>query len=104
MNNFYSNSFDSNFNMRNIVKTINQKLKQSPNESIKQIFEETQTVLSLKQPPNLLRLLSINRKNPCYLKVCLIVIIKTVNYVHYILNPAPVSRLQLTLFGILGVT
>ena len=49
--------------MRNIVKTINQKLKQSPNEAIKEIFGETQTVLSLKQPPNLLRLLSM-KKNP----------------------------------------
>ena len=48
--------------MRNIFKSINQKLKQSPNESIIEIFGETQTVLSLKQPPNLLRLLSINRK------------------------------------------
>ena len=44
--------------MGNIVTTINLKLKQSPNESIKEIFGETQTVLSLKQPPNLLRLLS----------------------------------------------
>ena len=44
--------------MQNIVKTINQKLKQSPNGSIKEIFGEAQTVLSLKQPPNLLRLLS----------------------------------------------
>ena len=104
MNNFYSNSFDSSFNMRNIVKTINQKLKQSPNESIKQIFEETQTVLSLKQPPNLLRLLSINRKKPmlpqglfnCNNKNCKLCTLYT--------NPAPVSRLQLTLFGILGVT
>ena len=50
--------------MRNIIKSINQKLKQSPNESIKDIFGETQMVLSLKQPPNLLKLLSINRKNP----------------------------------------
>ena len=48
--------------MRNIVKTINQKLKQSPNESIKEIFGETQTVLSLKQPPNLLRLLSVKTR------------------------------------------
>ena len=88
--------------MRNIVKTINQKLKQSPNESIKEIFGEKQTVLSLKQPPNLLILIS--KKPNGYLKVCLIVIIKTVSYVHYILNHAPVSRLQITLFGILGVT
>ena len=42
--------------MRKTIKTINQKLKHSPNESIKEIFGET--VLSLKQPPNLLRLLS----------------------------------------------
>ena len=70
--------------MRSIFKSINQKLKQSPNESIIEIFGETQTVLSLKQPPNLLSLLSINRKNHGYVKVCLIVIIKTVNYVHYI--------------------
>ena len=58
-------TYYSNFDMRNIVKTINLKLKQSPNESIKEIFGETQTVLSLKQPPNLLRLLSKkNRRIP----------------------------------------
>ena len=90
--------------MRSIFKSINQKLKQSPNESIIEIFGETQTVLSLKQPPNLLSLLSINRKNYGYVKVCLIVIIKTVNYVHYISNLAPVSRHQMILFSILGVT
>ena len=55
-------TYYSNFDMQNIVKTINQKVKQSPNESIKEIFGETQTVLSLKQPPNVLRLLS--KKNP----------------------------------------
>ena len=49
--------------MRNIAKKIN--LKQSPNESLKKLFGETQTVLSLKQPPNLLRLLSKkNRRIP----------------------------------------
>ena len=49
--------------MRNIIKSINQKLKESANEAFKEIFGGTQTVLSLKQPLNLLRLLSINRKN-----------------------------------------
>ena len=44
-------------------KSINQKLKQSPNESINEIFGETKAVLSLKQTPNFLRLLSLNRKN-----------------------------------------
>ena len=57
-------TYNSNFGMRNIIKSINQKLKQSPNKSIKEIFGETQTALSLKQPPNFLRLLSINRKKP----------------------------------------
>ena len=57
--------------MQNIVKTINLKLKQNPNESIKEIFGETQTVLSLKQPPNLLRLLSKkNRRSPQDLLNC----------------------------------
>ena len=56
-------TYCSNFDMQNIVKSINQKLKQSPNESINDIFREPQTVLSLKQPSNLLRLLSINRRN-----------------------------------------
>ena len=56
-------TYYSNFDMRNIIKSINQKLKQSPNEAFKEIVGGTQTVLSLKQPPNLLRLLSINRKN-----------------------------------------
>ena len=36
--------------MGNIVKSINQKLKQSPNESINVIFGETQTILSLRKP------------------------------------------------------
>ena len=94
-------TYYSNFDMRNIVNTINQKLKQSQNESIKEIFGETQTVLSLKQLPNVLRLLS--KKPHGYLNVCLIVIIKTVSYVHYILNHVPVPRLQIKLFGILGV-
>ena len=94
-------TYYSNFDMRNIVNTINQKLKQSQNESIKEIFGETQTVLSLKQLPNVLRLLS--KKPHGYLNVCLIVIIKSVSYVHYILNHVPVPRLQRTLFGILGV-
>ena len=50
------------FDMQNIVTTINQKLMQSPNESIKEIFGDTQTVLSLKKPPNIPRLLSLNKK------------------------------------------
>ena len=57
-----ASTYYSNFDMRNIVKTIKQKLKQSPNEAIKEILGETQAVLSLKRPPNLLRLLSINKK------------------------------------------
>ena len=84
-----------NFDMRNMVKTINQKLKQSPNESIKETFGETQTVLSLNNHPIFVDYFP--KKNNGCLKVCLIVIIKTVNYVHYI-------RLQTTLFGLLGVT
>ena len=47
-------TYYTNFDIRNIVKKINQKLNQSPNESIKEIFGEKQTVLSLKQPHNLL--------------------------------------------------
>ena len=38
-------------------------MKKSSNESIKEIFGDTLTVLSLKQPPNRLRSLPINRKN-----------------------------------------
>ena len=49
-------------NSKNILSLV--KLTQSSNESIKEMFGETQTVLSLKQPPNLLRLLSINKKIP----------------------------------------
>ena len=55
-------TYYSNFDMQNIVKSINQKLKQSPNESIKEVFGEKQAVLSLKQPLPILRLLFINRK------------------------------------------
>ena len=57
-------TYYSNFDMRNIVKTINKKLRQCRNESIKVIFGKTQTVLSLKKPPNILRLLSLNKKKP----------------------------------------
>ena len=65
-------------------------------------FGEIQTVLSLKQPTNLLSLLSLNRKTHAYLKVCLIVIIKTVNCMHYISNQAQAPRHQIMLFGIIG--
>ena len=67
--------------MGNIVKSINQKLKQSPNESINVIFGETQTILSLRKP---------KKKPP----------LKPVNYVNYISNHAPVSRHQITLVGV----
>ena len=67
-------------------------------------FGGTQTVLSLKQPITLLRLLSINRKIPklcqvlfnCNNKDCIVCTL-------YI-KPESVSRYQMTLFGILGVT
>ena len=39
-------------------------MKQSPNESINEISGETQIVLAIKETSNLLRLLSINSKNP----------------------------------------
>ena len=56
--------------MQNIAKSINQKLEHSPNQSFSEFFGETQTVLSLKQPPNLLRLLSINIRLPQSLFNC----------------------------------
>ena len=96
-------TYYSNFDMRNIVKSINQKLKQSLNESINDIFREPQTVSSLKQPFNLLRLLSINRRNPRLPEDCLIVNKKTVSYVHYISNNTLVSKHQITLFCTFGV-
>ena len=46
------------------IKSINQKLKQSPNETTEEVLGKTQTVLQLKQPPNLFRLISMKRKNP----------------------------------------
>ena len=33
-------TYYSNFDMQNIIKSINQKLKQSPNESIKEILKK----------------------------------------------------------------
>ena len=54
---YYSNLYMYTY-MRNTVKSINQTLKQSPNESTRETFGETQIVLSLKQPLNLLRFLS----------------------------------------------
>ena len=47
-----------------MVKSIDNKLEQIPNESINEIFGDTQTVFSLKQLPNLLRSPSIYRKIP----------------------------------------
>ena len=44
-------TYHSNFDMRNIVKPINQTLKQSQNESVNETVGETQTVLSLKNKP-----------------------------------------------------
>ena len=127
-------TYYSHYDMQNIVNTINQKLKQSPNELIKEDFGEKQTVFPLKQPPNVLNNFSKKNKNKKkknkskkknnkkkkkskkknnkkqkknkndgYFNVCFIVIIKTVSYVHYILNHTPVSRLQITLLDILGV-
>ena len=59
----FLSTYCSNFDKRSMVQWVNQKLKQSQNESINGIFGERQSVfLSLKQPPNFLRLLSLNRK------------------------------------------
>ena len=52
------------FDMVNIVKSINQKLKQSPNKSPKNIFGEIQTVLSLKNYPIFLDYFLQIEKNP----------------------------------------
>ena len=57
-------TYYSNLNIQNIVKSIDNKLEQIPNESINEIFGDTQTVFSLKQLPNLLRSPSIYRKIP----------------------------------------
>ena len=69
-------TYYSNFGMWNIIKSINKWLEQSQNESIKEMPEETQRILSLKQPLNLLRWLFLNRKGHGYFKVCLIEIEK----------------------------
>ena len=90
--------------MRNMIKLINQELKQSPNGSVKYISGETKRVLPLQYQPNLLKLLSINRKNPQLPQGLLNCNNKTYNYVHYISSHEPVSRPQITLFNILGVT
>ena len=50
--------------MQNLVRSVNQKLKQSLNKSINEIFGETKSLLLRKQPPNLLRLFSPYIKNP----------------------------------------
>ena len=41
-------TYYSNFDMQNIIKSINQKLRQSPNESIKEIFGETRNSFVIK--------------------------------------------------------
>ena len=48
--------------MPNIVQSNNQKLKISQNESINEICGESQTVLSFKELPSQIRLLSSNMK------------------------------------------
>ena len=48
--------------MPNIAQSNNQKLKQSQNESINEICGESQTVLSFKELPSQIRLLSSNMK------------------------------------------
>ena len=54
---FYCNY--SNYSNKNVVKFINDRFTNDTNINIKEyIFSETNTVLSQKQPPNLLQLLS----------------------------------------------
>ena len=96
-----ASTYYSKFDMWNIVQTINQKLKQRPNESIKEVFGEIKIALSLKQPPNLVRLLSKKKQKKTWLPQ---IILKTVNSVDYLLNHATVSKLQIMLCGVLGVT
>ena len=52
--------------MPNIVQSNNQKLKQSQNESINEICRESQTVLSFKELPSQIRLLSLNMKKALF--------------------------------------
>lgn len=54
----------SNFDMQNVSKSKSQNIKQNTSKSINKMFGEMHTILSLKQPPNLLKLLLLNRKNP----------------------------------------
>ena len=86
--------------MRNIIKLINQE----PNGSVKYISGKTKRVLTLQYQPNLLKLLSINRKHPQLPQGLFNCNNKNYNYVHYILSHEPVSRPQITLFSIFGVT
>ena len=58
----FLSTYYSNFDMPNIVQSNNQKLKQSQNESINEICRESQTVLSFKELPSQIRLLSLNMK------------------------------------------
>ena len=52
-------TFYCNYSNKNVVKFINDRFSNDTNINIKEIFSETNTVLlSQKQPPNLLRLLS----------------------------------------------
>ena len=92
-------AYYSNFDMQNIVKSINQKLE----ESI--LIKHKQFCHGNNHPIFLDYFLYMEKKNKkkqlSYLRICLPVIIKTVNYVHYISNHATTSRHQITLFGIL---
>ena len=52
-----------NYDLTNLVKTTNNLLKSSRDERIREVFGNSKTVLSLKQPPNLLRQLTRARFN-----------------------------------------
>ena len=56
-------TYYGNYDLTNFVKTSNNLLKRSRNERIREVFGNSKTVLSLKQPPNLLRQLTRARFN-----------------------------------------
>ena len=60
-------TFCNNLDLRRTINFVNNRLNHTTNDRLKEIFGNTKTILSLRQPPNLLRHLTTaenNRNNP----------------------------------------
>ena len=58
-------TYNNTFSNKNIVKQANLLLTRCPDKETKKIFENKEVVLSLKQPPNLLKMLTTAKFESC---------------------------------------